>query len=110
MAFGLMKNKWGILDKPIATKVKKVKHLIVAIAKLHNFCINERLLRTNGTLLQPQHAHLLPYEQSLCDTAAQFLYETLQSEFDVPYSHNRKRMTDEVAAQGLERPKLHTNM
>lgn len=43
MAFGLMVKKWGILTRPLEIKVRNVKRLIVAIGRLHNFCINERL-------------------------------------------------------------------
>ena len=43
MAFRLMVKKWGILSRPLSIKMIKVKKLMVAIARLHNFCINERL-------------------------------------------------------------------
>ena len=43
MAFGLMVKKWGILSRPLLIKMIKIKKLMVAIARLHNFCINERL-------------------------------------------------------------------
>ena len=44
MAFGLMVKKWGILSGPLEIKICHIKRLIVAIGRLHNFCINERLL------------------------------------------------------------------
>jgi hypothetical protein len=44
MAFGLMVNKWGILQHPSRVPLKHIKFMMIAIAKLHNFCINERLL------------------------------------------------------------------
>ena len=43
MAFGLMSRKWGILQKPLANQLPNYKHLICCIARLHNFCIDERL-------------------------------------------------------------------
>ena len=49
MAFGLMVKKWGILARPLTIKLKNVKRLVTAIAKLHNFCINKRLARNNTT-------------------------------------------------------------
>jgi hypothetical protein len=45
MAFGLMQQKWGILWKPVRYPITKMKYLVIAIARLHNFCINERLAR-----------------------------------------------------------------
>jgi hypothetical protein len=44
MAFGLMVKKWGILSQPLDISVRNVKRLIVAIGRLHNFCIDERML------------------------------------------------------------------
>ena len=43
MAFGLMTRKWGILHRPLSIRLPSIKHLICCIARLHNFCINERL-------------------------------------------------------------------
>ena len=42
MAFGLMKGKWRILQMPLRLKVGRLKFLLTAIARLHNYCINER--------------------------------------------------------------------
>ena len=50
MAFGLMKQKWGILNSPLKIRLKNVKRLMISLARLHNFTINERLL-TVGTPL-----------------------------------------------------------
>jgi DDE superfamily endonuclease len=43
MAFGLMTRKWGILQRPLSNALFSIKHLICCIARLHNFCIDERL-------------------------------------------------------------------
>lgn len=45
MAFGLMQMKWGILWRPMRVKLDNIKYIILAIARLHNFTINERLAR-----------------------------------------------------------------
>jgi len=45
MAFGLMSEKWGILWRPLKIDITRVKELVVCIARLHNFCINERLAK-----------------------------------------------------------------
>ena len=43
MTFGMMQTKWGILDRTIPLSVKQTGKVICAIARLHNFVINERL-------------------------------------------------------------------
>jgi hypothetical protein len=43
MAFGMMVQKFGILRSPLQCSLYKVKELVAAIARLHNFCINERI-------------------------------------------------------------------
>jgi DDE superfamily endonuclease len=43
MAFGLMTRKWGILQRPLSNGLPSIKHIICCIARLHNFCIDERL-------------------------------------------------------------------
>ena len=49
MAFGMMTKKWGVLQRPVGVALKNVKWMMQGIARLHNFCINERL-RLQGTL------------------------------------------------------------
>jgi DDE superfamily endonuclease len=43
MSFGMMTQKWRILLRPIMQKFKNVQYIALAIARLHNFCINDRL-------------------------------------------------------------------
>jgi hypothetical protein len=43
MAFGLMTRKWGILQRLLSVGLPSIKHLICCIARLRNFCIDERL-------------------------------------------------------------------
>jgi DDE superfamily endonuclease len=45
MAFGLMVKKWGILNRPLSRRLRHIKFLVLCIAWLHNFCINERIMR-----------------------------------------------------------------
>jgi hypothetical protein len=42
MAFGMMQTKFGILCSPLQCRLKNVRWLMLAVAKLHNYCINER--------------------------------------------------------------------
>jgi hypothetical protein len=43
MAFGLMTAKWGILHRPLQQKLGNIKHIAYSIARLHNYCIRERI-------------------------------------------------------------------
>jgi len=113
MAFGLMVMKWGILARPLSVKVRKLKYLMLGIARLHNFCINERLACGNGGvdgLIQNRvftpsaHVHFSDYIANLRDRAAEFEFEELRSEFENPWSNNRERMAREIESLRLTRP------
>jgi len=43
-AFGMLVHRWGVLRKPIPVNmsIDKTTHLVLALCKLHNFCIDER--------------------------------------------------------------------
>jgi hypothetical protein len=43
MALELMTKKWGLLQRLLTTKLKQDKWIVLDIARLHNFVINERL-------------------------------------------------------------------
>jgi hypothetical protein len=71
MAFGLMTRKWGILQRPLSNSLTSMKHLICCIARLHNFCINERL-KNSAVLVALNTRTSLSFEQLVfMDAAAQ---------------------------------------
>jgi len=41
-AFGMLVSRWGILRKAIQLPLMKVSSLVMALCRIHNFCINER--------------------------------------------------------------------
>ena len=43
-AFGMLVEKWRILKSPLTRNIRAAANIIMACARLHNFCINERLL------------------------------------------------------------------
>jgi DDE superfamily endonuclease len=45
MAFGMMQSKWGILQRPLNCSMRNMLWMVQAIARLHNYCINERVSR-----------------------------------------------------------------
>lgn len=117
MAFGLMVKKWGILARPLTIKLKNIKRLMIAIARLHNFCIDERLARpSNGTAdaTQPGAPPVVVYTPSnvafdrhdimLRDEAAYQQFEEIEQGYENPWSNNRDRMVKEIEALRLTRP------
>jgi hypothetical protein len=72
MAFGLILKKRGILSRPFSIKLENIKHLIIAIGRLHNYCIDERISRQHINLAFTQH------EVMLRDTVAYAEFEELQ--------------------------------
>jgi DDE superfamily endonuclease len=41
MAFGLLTNKWRILHSPLQTNLPRCSDILMACARLHNYCIDE---------------------------------------------------------------------
>ncbi len=109
MAFGLMVKKWGILARPLSIKMIKMKRLMVAIARLHNFCINERLAESSSNnadrgVFTPRNATLTAHEDMLRATAAEFEWEEMEDAFENPWSMNRDRMAKNIEHLQLTRP------
>jgi hypothetical protein len=113
MAFGLMVKKWGILARPLTIKLKSVKTLMFAIAKLHNFCISERLLANRQTQVQhnqqiiftPTNVAFTCHEAMLREESALEQFEEDFAEgYENAWSNNRERMVREIEALQLTRP------
>jgi hypothetical protein len=100
MAFGLMVKKWGVLGRPLTIKLANVKHLVLAIARLHNFCIDERLsqkaaLGNQAVVFTPSNVSFYLHSAMMRDEAA-FKEDGM--------SLNRVRMVGEIKALKLTRP------
>jgi DDE superfamily endonuclease len=110
MAFGLMVKKWGILSRPQSIKMIKMKKLMVAIARLHNFCINERLDMQNNNrgnrvaAFTPRNVQFTAHEIMLRDSAANFESEEMDDAFENRWSMNRDRMAKDIEYLQLTRP------
>jgi DDE superfamily endonuclease len=50
-AFGMLVHRWGILCKPMSTKlpISKVTSLVRCLCRLHNYCVDERLERMRSS-------------------------------------------------------------
>jgi DDE superfamily endonuclease len=110
MAFGLMTKKWGILQRPLTNSLPSIKHLICCIARLHNFCIDERL----GTNTTTRKSTTINYSDSLptsmlaeMNEAAQVENREILSEEYPHWSHARENIVQAVKQLGLKRPVIN---
>ena len=109
MAFGLMQMKWGILQRPLCCSLKNVKWMAQAIARLHNFVIDERLaegedpvqeVRRVAEAGQPSYHPTVPHDHSGNPIDLdQLLAGTIQG-----HSHLREEMVRRVQRLQLQRP------
>ena len=74
MAFGLMTRKWGILQRPLSNSLFSMKHLICCIARLHNFCIDERLKMATVAIALDTHSSLSFNQLAFMNASAQVSY------------------------------------
>lgn len=104
MAFGMMVQKWGILQRPLRVNLKNVKHVVLVIARLHNYCINERLRRSLPSFDPNAHLGFSVYEEGMRLLRANQENSLRLSEEFSYVSHNRIRLVQRIHAKGLQRP------
>ena len=95
MAFGLMVQKWRILNSPLRIKIKNVSVLMTAVAFLHSYCMNERMRETIYEEPTTNAMRGIDYEFSAMrnyDAAIQ--YHTIVSRDFANWSLNRVQMTN----------------
>lgn len=114
MAFGMMQAKWGVLQRPITCNIANVSWMAQAIARLHNYVINERLKKNNKTdPVLPQEAPVAetgrisylpsaPLDENGDPVDIDPMF-TMPSEFG-GHSIIRMRMVDRVKKKQLKRP------
>ena len=85
---------------------------MVTIARLHNFCINERLSEANqstptGSVSQftPANVAFDQHTASLRDTAADEEFREMELAYENPWSNNRERMVSIIECLQLTRPR-----
>lgn len=113
MAFGLMKQKWGILQSPLKVKLKNVKRIMVAVANLHNFCINERIGDLSFSLSLQEQLNLGQNGFSVYEEGQRICHSTVEGN-DIEtdefrnFSANRIRMVERVRVRQLEQPERYS--
>lgn len=98
MAFGLMMTKWCILQTPLINNLDHIRNLLLAVARLHNYCIAQRI-EHNG--------HWNPAKEK-CKVKEILTVDLPDlNEWDPRngYSLRRQSMVDRVVQKGLHRPK-----
>ena len=112
MAFGIIVKKWGILSRPLNVPIHKIKFIVLAIARLNNFLINERLCQQktgNSVFLDGKEdafINALDLEnRALRDEAAHIENVVNMSDFIPQWSIQREILVERIAKLGLERPK-----
>jgi DDE superfamily endonuclease len=110
MAFGMSK-KWGILWRPLIVSMYNVKYIVEAVARLHNFCIDERIIEAReegiGEVDPVVEAHVdgRGSLEELAERLAHSQYENL-AEGVAGFSANRDNMVLRIQALGLHRQRL----
>jgi hypothetical protein len=96
-AFGLLVSKWRIFKRPIELKLHRVRHLIQACFRLHNFCINERDEVSNVILTRDPDTFVPNYE---------FAVPSVQTLLPVRTQRSlvREAIRAQLQANGIERP------
>ena len=112
MAFGMMQAKWGILQRPVSCTINNMIWLSQAIARLHNYCINERLeleetAALNGELTSiiqdsvSNYIPSVPHDKDGDPVRLNLAFEGIND----GYSHLREWMAARVQMKQLQRPK-----
>jgi len=104
MACGMMVQKFGVLQRPLRIGLKNVKHMMNAIVRLHNFCINERLSRGQNAVPDDARRGIPIFQEALRTLGAVREHDTAVSDEYPQWSLNRERLVERVAAKHLERP------
>jgi len=55
MTFGRFTNKWRLFRRPLEVKLENIGPLFLCATRLHNFCINQKILEEGETLLVACH-------------------------------------------------------
>jgi hypothetical protein len=110
MAFGMMTRKWLILDSPVKTKLPKTIVMIHCISRLHNYCINERLIRDGTIDSQTDDRNCRPSVPLDIDGDPIAMCEDPHTYRSHGHSVSREIIATGLARRGLVRPLLPINV
>jgi hypothetical protein len=104
MAFGLMYQKWGILWRPLRVDIDRVKCVMQAIARLHNFCINCRLDHEGKEAFERRAANAVRHAPNSDEYDESAAAETAKLKDFSAICAFRAKMAARVEQLGLKRP------
>ena len=113
MTFGRLTNKWRIFRRPLSTKLKNVGLLFLCATRLHNYCLNERLLMLEEQGRQDEDAVAHPdadFEDDIDNTPLQqqYIHSALptaaEQEAMRGYSMMRDSIVRYVRVNNIRRP------
>jgi DDE superfamily endonuclease len=108
MSFGLLKNKWLILNSPLKVGMNNIGKLVIALGRLHNYCINQRLEESleHAEQLSGSYTPTVPMQIDGTPLESNDNLQVLFSSNNCKsMSQTRENMVDRVEMLGLERPK-----
>ena len=98
-AFGLLVGRWGVLWRPLRVPLRRQARLILALCKLHNFCLDENAaVYAEPTLVEQRSRDA--QEQRVFET--QFAFQRGQDGWTT-----RRAITDRIANLNLHRPQYN---
>jgi hypothetical protein len=117
-AFGILVRRWGILWRPLEMRFERRTQTIAACMRLHNFCIDKKLLTLDITEhqelseIQPNRWAITPKfdkEGALVDYMSTAHRQAISrhdetSSISIDKASTRKRLIDAVNEAGLKRP------
>jgi DDE superfamily endonuclease len=106
MAFGMMQGKWGILQRPLCCTMKNMIWMAQAIARLHNYCIEERLAELLSSFSTPdtEIPHYIPTTPHNQDGDPVQIEHAFTSNNNDGQSFLREWMATRVLRKQLQRP------
>ena len=111
-SFGIMTSKWGIFWRPLQVAHERWPLIIVACAKLHNFCIDEGI-SANETDVCLQNNDILRSNIHEGDMLDVYTSSNGQNSSDdtenmtrrsIPNNSTRQRLTEHLERNGWKRP------
>ena len=102
MAFGLMTRKWGILQHPLTIMMPHIPPLICCIARLHNYCIDERLLQSTNNKSIDTTDTLCSMQIAYMRAVAKAEHKCILSEEYPQWSLAREELVKTVKKQDLK--------
>ena len=104
MALGMFVNKWGLFSRPVMCGQKNQKWIVLAAARLHNYCINERIAGLPDENPVTEGINFMPSTPERND-GTPIILDRLSDIFP-GWSVIRDHMVNDVESRGLHRPTL----